>query len=212
MRLVLLSFILFFLSSFDEDNSKWQLEKDKNGIQVYSYIPPGEDLKHIKMSTTLNTKLSSLVSVLTDVSHYSDWIYNCSEAKIVEQINPQELIYYSISDVPWPIDNRDMVLHNKIYQDTTGIVYSITSPVKNRIPKKNGMVRITDLNGSWKFTPLENGRIFIEYYLKIDVGGSVPNWVTNMFIAYGPYQSMLKYKEALKLERHKNAKFNFIRD
>ena len=207
-----LSFIL--LTSFNVDKlSDWKLERNKNGIKVYSYVPPGETLKHIKMFTTVNTNLSSLVSVLTDVTHYTDWIYNCSEARIVEQINQQELIYYSISDVPWPILNRDIVLHNKIHQHKKSLeVYSITTPVDNKVSKKKGFVRITAIKSQWTFTPLKNGYVLIEYYLKIHPGGKVPPWVNNMFISYGPYQSMLNFKEALKLERHKNAKFSFIKN
>ena len=72
------------------------------------------------------------------------------------------------------------------------------------------MVRITDMQGEWKFTPIQDGIVTIEYSLRLDPAGSVPDWITNLFIDNGPYHSMLKFKEMLKLERHQKATFKFI--
>lgn len=212
LHIVSILFILILFTSFNSDKTAiWKLEKNKNGIKVYSHIPEGESLKQIKTYTIVKSSLSSLISILLDVPNYPSWIYNCSEGRIVKKINEFELIYYSISDVPWPIANRDLVLHNKIHQNKkTKVVYSTSTPKLNLIPKIKGMVRIEDMFGEWKFSPLKNGYVLIEYNLKIDVGGRVPYWVINLFIEKGPYQSVLHYKEALNLKKYKNAKLDFI--
>lgn len=212
LHIVSILSILILFTSFNSDKSAiWKLEKSKNGIKVYSNIPEGESLKQIKTYTIVKSSLSSLIAILLDVPNYPSWIYNCSEGRIVKKINEFELIYYSISDVPWPIQNRDLVLHNKIHQNKkTKVVYSTSTPKLNLIPKIKGMVRIEDMYGEWKFSPLKNGFVLIEYNLKIDVGGKVPPWVINLFIEKGPYQSVLYYKETLKLEKYKNAELDFI--
>ena len=64
--------------------------------------------------------------------------------------------------------------------------------------------------GKWTITPIKNGNVFIEYFIKVDVGGNVPNWIVNLFIEDGPYQSILHFKENLVLESYKNAKLSFI--
>ncbi len=207
-------FLAIFLTSFVTDKpEKWKLEKNKNGVKVYSYIPKGESLKEIKMNTVVKTSLSAVVSVLQNVSDYTDWIYNCTTSKTIKKNNKSETIYYSVSDAPWPIDNRDMVLINKIHQDKKSkIVYSITGISSYYIPKNKNMVRIPKMKGIWKFTPLKNGYVNIEYLLKVDIGGKVPNWVTNMFITYGPYQSMRGFIKALNHERHVKATYDFIEE
>ncbi len=207
---IFLCLILF--TSFNIDKvGKWKLEKNKNGITVYSLRKEGESLKQIKVITKVKTPLSAAVSVLADVSNYTDWIYNCSDARVLNRVNKYEMNYYMISDVPWPIENRDMALHNKIYQNKeTKVVYSVSAPKNNVVPKKKGMVRIMDMESKWKFTPLKDGYVSIEYYLKMDPGGSVPHWIINLFIEKGPYQSIFKFREALKSEKHKKANFNFI--
>ena len=178
---------------------------------VYSCIPEGESLKQIKVYTTVKASFSTLLSVLMDVPNYPNWIYNCSESKMIKKKNQKEMTYYSISVAPWPIHDRDLVLKNKVYQEKdTKILYSISTPRLNLVPKKEGMVRIEEMYGKWKFTPLKSGYILIEYNLKIDVGGSVPDWVINLFIDNGPYQTMIKYKECLDLKKYKDAKIDFI--
>jgi hypothetical protein len=209
-----LLFIFALFTGFDSINEKvWKLEKNKNGIKVYSNVPEGETLKHIKAHAIVKSSLSSIVAVLIDVPNYTNWIYNCSESNSLKQVNNQEMIYYSVSDVPWPLDNRDLVLKNTISQNNkTKTVYSISAPVLNVIPKKKGMVRIENMYGKWTITPKENGLVVLEYYLKLDVGGNVPDWIVNLFIEKGPYQSMLLFIEHIKLKKYKNTKLNFIEE
>jgi len=118
------------LTSFNTNvkSSDWKLEKNKNGIKVYSYAAKGESLKQVKSNFTIKASLSCLLAVISDVPHYTDWISNCSKATLLKKISPTEQLYYSISDVPWPISNRDLVMKNKIHQNKkTKVVYSISS-------------------------------------------------------------------------------------
>ncbi len=203
---------LIVATSFDaDDTAKWKLEKDKNGIKIYSNVPAGETLKQVKVYTTVHASLSSIVFLLIDVPNYPNWIYNCSGSNCLKKINKREMIYYSVAHVPWPLDNRDIVLKNEVSQnEKTKIVYSISTPLLNIVPKKKGMIRIDDMYGKWTITPIKNGNVFIEYFIKVDVGGNVPNWIVNLFIEDGPYQSILHFKENLVLESYKNAKLSFI--
>ncbi|MCB0402386.1 MAG: hypothetical protein KDD41_09910 [Flavobacteriales bacterium] len=202
--------LLLFLHPVPDN--KWKLEKDKNNIKVYSHIPEGSELKEIRMVSKANADLSHAVSVLMDVEGYSKWIYNCRSAKIVKHVKEREIIYYSVTAAPWPLIDRDLVVHNKIYQNPkTKAVFSQSMATTDVLAPVPGKIRITDLYGLWKFTPLGNGEIEIEYYIRVDPAGILPPWVVNMFISTGPYQSMLKFKEQLKKEEHQ-VKLDFIEE
>jgi ribosome-associated toxin RatA of RatAB toxin-antitoxin module len=209
--LLSITFLVLLTSFSSDDLSKWKLEKNKHNIRVYSYVPEGESIKQIKVYSTVKATVSSALSVIRDVPHYINWIYSCDEATVLKRLSTNEMIYYSISDAPWPIENRDLVMYNKIYQDKkTKTLYSVSFPVLNKIPIKKGLVRVTKIEGQWKFTPKKNGILFIEYSIKIDPGGNLPSWVINLFIEKGPYQTILNFKEELKLKKHKNAVFEDI--
>ncbi len=206
ITLLLLSFTFY-------SDSNWKLEKDKNGIRVLTHIPENSELKEIRMTSTANATLTQAIAVLMDVEGYPNWIYNCESAKVVKDINENEIVYYSITKAPWPVLDRDLVVYNKIYQHPeTKEVFSKSEAKAELLPLVNGRIRITDMLGLWKFTPKGSNKIEIEYYIKVDPAGKLPTWVVNMFIANGPYQSMLKFKEQLQKEKYKNAKIDFIKD
>ena len=210
-RFILIIGISVLATSFNTAKD-WQLEKSKNGITVYSYLAEGESLKQLKSHTVIKTSMASIVSVLTDADAYKNWIYKCSVSKKMKKMNESEMVYYTINDAPWPVLNRELYVHNKMFQDKkTGIVYSISKPLPNNIiPAKKNIIRVTDFYGKWKFTPLKNGEIAVDYFLQLDPAGKLPSWVVNMTLEIGPYQTLLAFKEEVLKEKHQKAKFNYI--
>lgn len=210
---ILLFSLMSYTSLVPYNEGGWKLEKNKNGILVYTQMVENEEIKQIRMITTADAKLSTAIAVLTDVSNYKQWIYKCVYSKLVKQVSDHEMIYYSITDGPWPVIDRDLVLLNKIHQHPeTKIVYSVTETKLDYIPEKEDYVRIKNMKGVWKFTPLKDGKIAIEYYLQVDPAGKLPPWVVNMFITTGPYQTMEKFKEMLGKDGYKGTTFDFIED
>ena len=204
--IILVIFSLTFLSG-----SNWKLEKDKNGIKVLTHIPEDSELKEIRMTSTADASLTQAVAVLMDIEGYSNWIYNCESAKLVKHLKENEVIYYSVTKAPWPILDRDLVVYNKIYQHhETKAVFSQSKSNPKLLPNIPGRIRIVDLYGLWKFTPKGKNKIEIEYYIKVDPAGKLPAWVVNMFIANGPYQTMVKYKEQLQKDKYRNTEISFI--
>lgn len=206
---------LLVFGSFNTNSSKisWNLEKSKNGILVYSSIPEGHKLKQIKIKTTAKTTLSATIAVLKQVENYTLWIYNCNTSRLINQKNELEMSYYSETTTPWPLQNRDLVVYNIISQDKiTKKVQSISTPLPNKVPEKENLVRITDFYGEWTFTPINKEEISIEYYLKIDPAGSVPAWMLNMFIDVGPYQTIEKFKQLIELPQYKKITFESIKN
>lgn len=212
-----ISGLLFLLLFGSFNNNKpvinWNLEKSKNGILVYSSISEDQKIKQIKVKTTAKTNLSAAVSVLKEVENYPLWIYNCNTSHIVTQKNDKEMIYYAETTTPWPLQNRDLVVHNTIYQDKiTKKISSISTAYPNKIAEKENLVRIKDFYGEWALTPLNDNEISIEYYLKIDPAGNIPAWILNMLIDVGPYQTIEKFKILITLPQHKNAQFDYIKN
>lgn len=210
---VLTCLLLLVFGSFNNKtaNTEWNLEKSKNGILVYSSIPEGHHIKQIKVKATAKTTLSATIAVLKEIENYPLWIYNCKSSYKVSQQSKEEMIYYMQSSTPWPLQNRDLVVLNVVKQDKlTKKVHSTSTPLLSKIPKKEGLVRITDFYGEWIFTPLNENEITIEYYLKIDPAGDIPIWILNMIIDIGPYQTIEKFKQLIEQEKYKNATIDFI--
>ncbi|MCO6501211.1 MAG: hypothetical protein J5I47_12660 [Vicingus serpentipes] len=208
MRIITPFFLLLVIAivcSSSNNAIKWKLEKSKNDIQVFSFIPEGKSLKQIKSHAIVKAEMSTILNVLADPDNYVNWIYKCSLSKKIKRINKTEMVYYTQSDTPWPISDRELYVHNTFYQDMDSkIVYSSSKPLEHidKIPLKKGVVRVTDFESKWKFTPLKNGKIAIDYYLKLDPAGKIPTWLLNMTIEIGPYETMENFKNELTKEKY----------
>ncbi|HEX5362038.1 MAG TPA: hypothetical protein VFW49_13300, partial [Fluviicoccus sp.] len=56
-----------------------KLVLDKQGIRIWSYAIPGSPLNGFKAVTTVRSKLSNIVGLITDTDAASRWLYRTSE-------------------------------------------------------------------------------------------------------------------------------------
>jgi hypothetical protein len=177
----------------------WQLNKDKNGIKVYTKASDTTSYKSIKVEGVFTGTWEKLFTILMDITHHPLWVYNAKRSYLIKKIAGNEVLYYTETSLPWPMNNRDVVVRMKIFPDSELNVYKVISTGEpNAIPAKNGLVRIPYYKATWEVKPLEKQKIAITYYLDIHPGGSAPAWVVNMFITTGPFETFNKLAELLK--------------
>ena len=177
----------------------WQLSKAKDGISVYQSAVKYSSYKSIKVECTLEGDYDKLIAVLNNVSGQKEWVYNNKTAYIIKRIDSHELYYYTETSLPWPMSNRDAVVHLKMDKDSLNRFLNITSvSVPEYIAEKSGKVRVTRSSVSWNVTMPTAKTISIIYIFEADPGGSLPAWVANMFADKGPYESFKKLGEILK--------------
>jgi hypothetical protein len=177
----------------------WKLEKQEDGISIYLSDLPGKSFKAIKVECVLTGTYAKLVALLTNVSQFNKWIYNNKISSILKQINPLDFIYYSETHMPWPLSNRDAIIHMQIKTDSLPKFLAINGRDEpDFFPKIPGMVRVPDYKANWKVTMPTAKTIQIVYMLEIDPGGSIPAWLANSFADKGPFETFSNLAERLK--------------
>lgn len=177
----------------------WRLDKDKEGIKVYVAENPKSKFKVIKVECTLVGTFDKLTSVLTDISHLKDWGYSTKFSYLIKKFSPYELYYYTETYLPWPMSNRDAVVHMKITRDSLQRFMLVNLTGENKfVPDKSGNVRVVSLNINWYVTMPTSNTISIIYTFEANPGGSVPVWLVNSFVDKGPYETFKKLSEVLK--------------
>lgn len=177
----------------------WKLSKDKDGIKVYQ-----SDLQHssynaIKVECTLEGNYDKLIGILKNVNGQKDWVYQNKTSYILKQVNPYEFFYYTEASLPWPMSNRDAVVHLKMDRDSLNRFLTITSvSVPDYVSEKSGKVRVTRSTISWNVTMPATNKINIVYIFEAEPGGSIPAWVANAFVEKGPYETFKKLAELLR--------------
>ncbi|MBB5634737.1 hypothetical protein HDE68_000622 [Pedobacter cryoconitis] len=211
---VFLAFILVFTGLKPvsaQDN--WSLSVNKEGIQVYTRPIENSKIKAIKVVSNMPATSSQLLAAILDVKTCNEWVYHSVENVMIKQTSPLDLIYYSRVDVPWPVEDRDYVVHIEVEQHPQTKVITVNSPcIPGYMAEKKNVVRISHTVGKWTITPIGKNQVRAEYVLEVDPMGSIPAWLTNLFATKGPLETFRNLKVHVQKEVYKNAHFKLIND
>lgn len=193
--------------------AEFNLEKDKNGVKVYTRKIEGSSLKEFKGVTAIKTSLTSLVALMDDTDIYPQWLHNCKGAKLVQKMNQMERITWTHIHAPWPVSDRDTVTYSKIVQDPKSKTITIyLKGVADKYPVQGGKVRVPALKGFWQFIPNKNGYVTVIYQVHSDPGGSIPDAIANATATDIPYHTLLNMHRLVKQEKYQNAKIAEVKE
>ena len=202
--IVLYSFVFLFITSFTpipnktDPSNEWKLEKTENNIYVYTRQHQGSNIKEFMVVTVVNADPALLEHIIENVEDYPNWQSNVSSARILKQINKTEKYIYYTTDLPWPLGDRDIVIHSKKVVNANG---TITFELKSKpdfVAINESFLRIKDAKGKWQLTPLGGNKIEVVYQFHADPAGNIPNTVINMFIIDGPYNTFVNLKKKVE--------------
>jgi len=209
----LLVLIILMFTSFVTIDNEWILQKHSDSVWVYSRNVDNQTIKELKAVTQIKTSLSSIVALLNDREACPKWVYKCEKSYTIKKITDNE--YYSYQNIvaPWPIDNRDIVLHVKVSQNqsTKEVVHTAESD-HDYLPQIEDHIRIKIFNSVWVLTPLENGMVNCENQIFVDPGGSLPTWLVNMAAVDGPFETTTNFRRLVKTPKYQNAQLNYIKE
>ncbi|OYU55448.1 MAG: lipid-binding protein [Chitinophagaceae bacterium BSSC1] len=207
--------ILFtcFLCYSLEAQTEWNLKKDKEGIAVYTAKLEDSKFKSIRVVCEFHASLSQLVAVLMQPSLQPEWVLATKEANLVKQISSARIYYYAEAALPWPMNNRDMVIDLSMSQHPITKLLTIrANTIDNILPIKEGKQRVPLSQAIWLVQPLPDNKISIDYQIKIDPGGGIPPWMVNLFIGKAPFESFKNLSKLLSDKRFKGQHFDFLKD
>lgn len=175
------------------------LQKDKDGILVYTCHNDSSRFKTILSLFDLRTSFTELRQALLAVDRYPEWQFNTSATTLLRTLGPAELTYHSHIDAPWPVSDRDMAVHLTLTEE--GNVMKVTAnSERGLLPDTPDCIRVPASVSSWTVTR-DGSVLHVAYSLVIDPGGMVPAWLVNMACAQGPYESFSKLKMKLEGKR-----------
>ncbi len=210
---LIIKILLLAYAPLSAQTGEWKLKKQADGLKVYLRDAENSNIKEVKIETTFDASLSSVIAVLKDVPAYSKWIYKCSTAERLEPGTSTSGVYYCGIDFPWPLSDRDFIARSKIRQDSkTKHVFIDVRCVPTYLPEKDGFVRIEKLDIQYEFIPLSDNKVKMNYRLHSDPGGALPAWLINLAVDNGPVNTIKGMREMLKEDRYRNAKLAFLEE
>jgi len=182
-----------------QDLKDCSLKKESDGIKVYSCKTDKSAYKVVRATFTINSTIKEYLELVRDVDNYKNWHYKSSNARILEESNPNDIIYYTQIEAPWPVSNRDLILHLELLQDAaTGSLTVLLNSMPEYLPEQEGLVRIPYSSSTMIMNPLDTNLIEVDYTILVDPGGSLPVWVVNLVSTQGPYETFKRLKDNLE--------------
>lgn len=167
----------------------WQIAKDQDGIKVYLSDVAGSKYKAYRGVTTIRTSIARLKGLQEDVAGSCAWIHACKSQKLLKSENNQSWTYTQF-DTPWPVTPRDSVLQVTVEQGADGSVIRKLKGQPSYLPQEAGFVRVSQVDGFWKFVPKGADQVEVTYQVHTEPGGSVPSWLANKFVVDAPYDTL----------------------
>lgn len=202
--------LLIFLCSFSSNDSDWKKEYDNGEMKIYTRAHT-DGIKEFKGVITVETSLLNCVGLLYDVSRHPDFMYSVGEGEVIDKESDLKRYLHYIVDMPWPLDDRDIVSLVSTEQDSeTKTVRMVTTSTPNKIPNTD-LERMQRAEGLWQFKPVEGNKVEITYQYLSDPQG-IPTWVVNMFLLSAPKNTLNGFKEAVTEVDYQSNKFPWLKE
>lgn len=172
----------------------WQLKKEAEGIKVSLKEYPGSAYKAYQGVTVMKTSIAKLRSLQEDIAGSCAWIYSCKSQKVLKS-GASEVWVYSTFDTPAMVSSRDAIIHATSSEGADGSVTRKLVGESSYLPEQKGFVRVTQLEGSWRFVPKGEGLVEVTYQMHSEPGGSVPSWLANSFVVDAPFNTLKSLRE-----------------
>ena len=199
--LFLLCSLLFtadFLALAPIEN-QWKLVNEEDDFKVYTRESTFSPIHEIKILYTATSTLDKVSITLDNVPNYKNWVYKCVDSKRVSIKNKDDFHYYILTDFPFPLSDRDLVIHTQQTMWPNGKGYSSVSKLfPSEYNKSEDRVRMAYFESKWEVVKVNSTTISIDYRVVADPAGDIPSWLVNMAITKGPVETMRKFKTMIE--------------
>ncbi len=216
IRVLLTALLAGILCQLAYAQQTWELAKRKTpadgDITIYTRAVPGMKLKEYKGVALVAANVSTLLAVFMDHAGYPLLFPNCINPKTLAHNGEKGWMVYIENATPWPIRHRDVVVRTTVSQEADGTLCLTLLNVDGIEPVHEGIIRGVSYSGVWRFKPLGPGRTEVTCTGLADPGGSLPNWLVNMFIIDDPLQSLENLRTRVKLAQYQGKKLLVWKD
>jgi len=176
----------------------WELKKEEDGIKVYLREVEGSKIQEYKAEAILKGKVSSYIAVMKDVNSYEELYEHTKEVRLINE-NDTFHVHYLVTDTPWPVKDRDAVYSSTYSQHYDTKLVRIDMKIETGyVDENDDYVRMEKADGYWLFYQIEPNKVEITYQMHAEPGGSIPNWVINMFLVDTPIEDIKMLQERAK--------------
>lgn len=212
IKTVYLLFVFALLPSTALSQDVWALEKDSDGVKVYSRLEAGSPYKSFKAITLADAPSQAIVGLLQDVNGYASWFAFTEKAKLLGSGLHEQYVYME-TRFPWPFNNEDMIYKMTFAAEENAITIVTLQGIASYLPPVKGVVRMKGAKGYISLKAIGN-KTEITYAMHSEPGGDIPPWMANQYLHNLPFLTLSKLKKlasACRIDRGGLARYDIQR-
>ncbi|QGY44535.1 hypothetical protein GM418_12950 [Maribellus comscasis] len=165
-----------------KEAGQWALARETKGVSIYYRWIVNDTVKTREMRAKFKIKadVAEILPQFSEVENYYCWAVGIKKCEI-KKLNENSWVTYTLMDYPWPFKQKDLVTRYlvRIFSDETTIsVYS--DP--NFFAKKDGVERVQNYFGEWKFRTNKSGTTEVDYRVVSYVKPVFPRFIQDPVI------------------------------
>ncbi len=167
------------------DDGKWKKDRVRRGFTVY--LRNADDVKTeilpIKVEGIIDAPIDSIMENLRTVEGSETWTPDLLKKTTLQDKGPREAITYSLTDMPWPVYDRTLILHNELKLDKERkLLFVLSKTVSHKnAPKPKRTIEAFVGYSNMGFRPINKRQTYVELTAFIDPRGSIPSWIINFY-------------------------------
>lgn len=189
---------LLFAITFILNANEWIVRLNKEEIEVQTKKTTLSDVDSFRAITIANAPLREVLTLIEDPTRSSLWIKYCKEEEVLKIINPNTWIKRTITNMPWPLTNRDSISQNvkTISEDGKTVTIHFDS-IADFYPPQEAFVRMELLKGYWKLETIDENKTKITYEVLTDPK-NLPAWLVNSGVVDQPFETLNNLKNIIE--------------
>lgn len=169
--------------------AEWVLQKDESRIQLYTRPVPDSPFLEVRVTALIDAPIRKVAMALGDGDGCSAWRAMCKSSEILITVSDTEHYIYLVLDLPWPVSDRDMVIHSIAQVDReAGTVTVHFDPASSRQPEQD-YVR-AESTGLYQARAISAEQVEFTYIMHTDIGGDLSADIINPRLADSTYEDV----------------------
>lgn len=151
---------------------EWTLDKEGDRIALYTSEVEGSPFLAVKVTATIQASMEKVLMVLGDGNGCSEWRAMCKSSEIVKKVSDQEHYIYMVLDLPWPISDRDLVMHSVAQTDADAKSVTVNLNTASDGHPEQDFVR-AESNGHYTVTATGDDLVEFTWIMHTDLRGKL---------------------------------------
>lgn len=176
---------------YNNTTGNWKIIKETGNVilsERWIILKNGANSREIKGEMVLMSTVSEATELITDITRTKQWMSGVSDVHLIKGGEAGSWYTYTLFNIPWPFNKREMVSHVSLSQDLQSNKASIeVVSIDDLIPTNENIIRLKNYRAVWTIERMAENRIKISFTALSAEPPAFPRWIqdpllNNVFI------------------------------